>query len=178
MVACEVARYLLKNGVNVKGVLLIDPPSPLKHIPLFDSLLDHVVNLDRRHAGSEIGNVMKTQFAMNSRLLGMYDPLSSEWPWPTLALLRSSEGFDPPGLPDVPGWLADRSDPTQIVSDWESLVGKTIKVWAIPGHHFQPFDPSLVSDISSLRWSEIEHLLQIAEVARRMVDGCQYLESL
>jgi hypothetical protein len=134
------------SGIRVKGVLLIDSPCPLEHAPLPDALFDYVINMEgNRGATSEIGKLVKAQFKMSSRILGQYNPRSTRGSSPPLALLRSSEGFNPPDVPDVPKWLADRDDPKQIVAAWEKLVGATVKVWTIPGHHFQAFDASNVS---------------------------------
>ncbi|KAA1479595.1 alpha/beta-hydrolase, partial [Dentipellis sp. KUC8613] len=145
VVAFEAARQLMKKGVAVKGVLLIDSPSPVNHVPLSDALLDSVAKLDGRNAGTDIGRLVKTQFQMNSRMLGRYDPLAAGGPFPPIVLLRSSEGFNPAGVSDVPKWLADRSDRTQAAAGWEKVVGTSIKVLDIPGHHFQPFHPDNVS---------------------------------
>jgi len=178
VVAFEVARYLLHQHIDVKGVLLIDPPSPLDHVPLPNSLLDHVISLDRRRACPETAKTMKAQFEMNSGILGKYDPFLHDWPWPRLALLRSSEGFNPPEVSDIPQWLVDRTDSKQVVANWESLVGETVQVWPIPGHHFQPFSPLHVSAISSFCLMETNSILQIADVALRIAEGCEYLEGL
>lgn len=143
VVAYEVALQLMKKGVQVKGVLLIDSPSPINHTPLSDSLIDSVVNLDARSANSELGRLVRTQFAMNTRMLGRYDPHATGGLCPPLALLRSTEGYTPPALADVPIWLADRSDPKLAAAGWDTLT--SVKILDIPGHHFQPFHPSNVS---------------------------------
>ncbi|EPQ54389.1 polyketide beta-ketoacyl-synthase [Gloeophyllum trabeum ATCC 11539] len=160
--AFEIARQLLRKGVPVKGVLLIDSPSPVNHVPLSQSLIEAVVNLDARGANSDIGRLVKAQFEKNSALLGKYDPVSAGGPFPPLVLLRSREGFNPSGVKEpVPTWLADRSNAQQAVAGWEGLVGATVKSIDIPGNHFEPF-----------------HASNIAEVSCRIADGCQYLESL
>lgn len=142
--AFEAARYLLSNGIRVKGVVLIDSPSPVKHTPLSDVLIDFMLNLGR-NAYSEIGERIKAQFRMNSHILGNYDPHSNKGPFPHLAFLRASEDFRPMDVPDIPLWLADRRDRDQVIAGWECLVGNPLKIWAIPGHHFQPFDACNVS---------------------------------
>lgn len=144
VVAFEAARQMLKKGINVKGVVLIDSPSPVNHVPLSDALIDSVVNLDARSAKSEIGRLVKSQFQMNSRMLGTYDPLAAGGPYPPLVLLRSRDGFNASGVQSVP-WLENRSNPQQAVAGWEGLVSTTVKMWDIPGNHFQPFIPSNVS---------------------------------
>jgi iterative type I PKS product template protein len=146
VVAFETARQLLKRGVDVKGVVLVDTPSPLNHVPLSDSLLDSIINLDTRSVSSEIGRLIKSQFEMNSRMLGEYDPLIGGAPYPPLAFLRSRKGFNPSSIPNIPKWLKDRSSEVkQATAGWEMLVGTSVKVWDIPGHHFEPFHASNVS---------------------------------
>jgi hypothetical protein len=145
VVAFEVARQLLKQGTDAR-VILIDSPSPVNHVPLPESLLDSVINLDTHSSCSGIRRFVKAQFQLNSRVLGEYNPLPSDGPFPPIVLLRSREGFQAPGISDIPTWLGDRSDGQQAAFGWESLVGCSVSVRDIPGHHFQPFHPSHVSD--------------------------------
>ncbi|KAF8881857.1 beta-ketoacyl synthase [Infundibulicybe gibba] len=159
--AYETSLQLAKKGIHVQGILLIDSPSPINHVPLSDSLIDSVVNLDARSAASELGRLVKTQFAMNARMLGRYSPHTTGGPCPPLVMLRSSEGYNPPGVADVPIWLADRSDPHLATVGWEELAKASVKILDIPGHHFQPFHPSNIGDVS-----------------QRIMEGCAYLESL
>ncbi|KDQ50552.1 hypothetical protein JAAARDRAFT_583047 [Jaapia argillacea MUCL 33604] len=162
VVAFEAARILLKRGVQVKGVVLIDSPSPVNHVPLSDSLIDSVVKLDSKTANSDIAKLIKAQFQTNSRLLGKYDPLASKGPFPPLVLLRSQEGYNPSGVSvQVPQWLADRSEPRQAAAGWEKLVGSRVKIMDIPGHHFQPFQASNISQVSA-----------------KIGEGCEFLERL
>ena len=140
VVAFEIARILLAKGVTVKGVLLIDSPSPLNHVPLSDELIDCIVNLDGRSACVDTTALLKSQFATNSRLLASYDPFLSTSPWPAVVLLHSSEGFRPRDL-CVPEWLSDRTNPQRLCGGWEAVVGPTVRVLPIPGNHFQSFDP-------------------------------------
>ncbi|TFK37752.1 hypothetical protein BDQ12DRAFT_735983 [Crucibulum laeve] len=155
VVAFEAACQLIRKGINVRGVLLIDSPSPVKHVPLSDALLDAVAGTQGNN--SQVSQLVKKQFQMNSRMLGRYDPVKGKYP--LLVMLRSREGFNPPGVPDVPIWLADRSDPRQAVSGWETVVGCQIKSIDIPGNHFQPFHPS-----------------NLEEMTLRIAEGCQYIE--
>jgi hypothetical protein len=134
-------------GIKTKGILLIDSPSPINHVPLSDALIDSVVNLDARSANSDLGRLVKAQFAMNARMLGNYDPRATGGSCPPLVLLRSSEGFNPSGVPDVPIWLADRSDPNIATAGWTNLASGPLKVLDIPGHHFTPFYPTNVSTL-------------------------------
>ncbi|KAJ6585673.1 polyketide synthase [Mycena capillaripes] len=159
--AYEIALQLTSRGIQVKGILLIDSPSPINHIPLSDSLIDTVIDLDARSTCSELSTLVKKQFSMNARMLGKYVPHATASLCPPLVLLRSSEGFKPEGVTDIPAWLSDRSDPQTSVAGWQSLAHCSVKVLDIPGHHFQPFHPS-----------------NVAELSLRIADGCEYLESL
>ncbi|KAF8215370.1 hypothetical protein K438DRAFT_1801130 [Mycena galopus ATCC 62051] len=159
--AYEMALQLTSRGIQVKGILLIDSPSPINHIPLSDALIDTVLELDSRAACSEVTELVKKQFSMNASMLGKYVPHATASLCPPLVLLRSSEGFHPEGVTDVPTWLSDRTDPWTSVAGWQSLAHCSVKVLDIPGNHFQPF-----------------HSSNIAELSLRIADGCEYLESL
>ncbi|KAJ7712367.1 putative polyketide synthase [Mycena metata] len=161
--AYEIALQLTSRGIQVKGILLIDSPSPINHVPLSDSLIDTVLDLDVRAGRSELSTLVKKQFSMNAHMLGKYVPHATASLCPPLVLLRSSECYRPEGVAvaDVPKWLADRSDPQTSVAGWQSLAHCSIKVLDIPGHHFQAFHPS-----------------NIPELSLRIADGCEYLESL
>jgi hypothetical protein len=113
---------MLENSHSVKGVVLIDSHSPMDHVPISDS-----------------------QFQMNSSLLDRYELPVSSGPFPRLAMLRSRDPVNIKGSQTVPLWLQDRADPRKAVIGWESLVGTNVKLWDIPGDHFQPFIPSNVS---------------------------------
>jgi hypothetical protein len=94
---------------------------------------------------------VKAQFTLNADMLGIYNPRETEGTCPPLVLLRSSEGFSPPGISNVPQWLADRSDPRTGTFGWESLAGDPIRILDIPGHHFTPFKPDNVGVTSVQR---------------------------
>lgn len=96
---------------------------------------------------------------MNARMLGEYDPRATGGSCPPLVLLRSSEGFNPSGVPDVPIWLANRGDPKIATAGWEALAPKPVEVLDIPGNHFTPFYPA-----------------NIKAVAKSMIEGCALLE--
>ena len=126
----------------MKGVVLIDSPSPLNHVPLSDALIDSIVKLNRSSVPSSIGLLIKEQFQTSSRMLLDYDPLVGCGPYPQLVLLCSRENYDPGGDLEVPGWLSDRGDghrSAAAAAGWETIVGKPVKCIDIPGHHFQAF---------------------------------------
>ncbi|KAJ6454535.1 putative polyketide synthase [Mycena vitilis] len=159
--AHEIALQLARRGIEVKGILLIDPPSPIEHVPLSGPILDTVLDVGVRVTSSELTALVKKQFYLNTRLLGDYVAPETTNLCPPLVLLRSSEGFRPPGVVHIPTWLSDRSNPETTVSPWQSLAHREIKCVDIPGHHFDVFHPS-----------------NIAEVSLRIAEACQYLESL
>ena len=144
------------EGLDVKGVVLIDAPCPTDHVPLSATLLDHIVTHGRSsRSGTETMGSIKEQFRKNSELLQRYSP-SSDRRYPPVALLRSREGVEfESGLmrEEVPVWLADRHKPETTTDGWETLLKRKLKRWDIPGDHFQPFLPENVSV------SEFGHLL-------------------
>ncbi|KAF8074125.1 putative polyketide synthase [Lyophyllum atratum] len=158
--AYEIAHHLERLGTHVQGILLIDSPSPINHIPLSDALIDSILNIDGRSSSSEMGKLVKAQFSMNARLLGKYHPEPTAGRCPPLVLLRSRDGFRPSDV-DVPAWLSNRSDPERAAAGWVTLSNGRVRVIDIPGHHFQPFQPSNIRDVSL-----------------RMVEACEYLEVL
>ena len=138
---------MMEEGLDVKGVVLIDAPCPTDHVPLSAALLDHVVT-QRKPSWSEketMGSI-KEEFRKNSELLRGYSP-SSDGPFPHVAFLRSREGtkVESESIREkVPVWLADRDEPDTTISGWETLIRGTLKWWDVPGDHFQPFLPENV----------------------------------
>lgn len=141
VVAYEVALQLAKKGVTVQGILLIDSPSPINHVPLSDKIIASVVKLEDRSASSDLGRLVKMQFEFNSRMLGRYDPYATGGDCPPLVLLRSMVGYKSSNVPvqDVPSWLADRSNRDLASVGWDQLTHRNIPVMDIPGNHFEPF---------------------------------------
>ncbi|KAG6866326.1 Type I Iterative PKS [Blastosporella zonata] len=157
--AYEVARHLELMGRSTRGILLIDAPSPIAHVPLSDTVIESALNLDGRTSGSsELVKLAKAQFKMNSRLLGDYTPAPFLRDCPPLVMLRSKEGFSPIGV-QVPAWLSDRTRPKTATEGWETLSGSRVEILDIPGHHFEPFLRS-----------------NIDVVSRQIAEGCAYLE--
>lgn len=128
----------------MKGVVLIDSPGPLNHVPLSDALIDTIVMLNRNSISSSIGLLVKQQFQMNSRILVHYDPTVGGGPYPQLVLLCSCDDFHPRGDQEVPGWLSNKDHRRAAVAGWEMIVGKPIKCIDVPGHHFQLFHGAYV----------------------------------
>lgn len=146
IVAFEVARQLLASDVVVKGVVLIDSPSPLNHTPLSDELIDSIVNIgDPKLASSNhMNSLVKRQFQMNSQMLLNYSPAAETGPIPQLVLLRSREDYSPSGGPEIPEWLSRGRKLVPAVAGWENIVGVPVKCIDIEGNHFQPFQSPYV----------------------------------
>jgi hypothetical protein len=140
---------LLKSDVVVKGVVLVDSPNPLGHVPLSDTLINSIVDFNRKSIPSNIGLLVKRQFRMNSRLLLDYDPKVGGGPYPELVLLYSCESYSPGGL-EVPVWLSSRGDHRSTAEAWETIVGKPIRCIDIPGNHFEAFHSPYVRVCSIL----------------------------
>ncbi|KAJ4000729.1 polyketide synthase [Lentinula boryana] len=157
VVAYEVALQLAKRGINTRGIVLIDAPNPIGHVPLSDALIKTIARYDRKTGPVEIGKLVQKQFAMNSQLLSAYDPHGTGGVCPPLVFLRSESGYAIEGVTDIPSWLADRSDTTNIVAGWNEL-SSSVKVWDIPGHHFQAFDNANIASVSAKLLQACEHL--------------------
>ncbi|KAF8271958.1 hypothetical protein EI94DRAFT_1796609 [Lactarius quietus] len=172
IIAFEVARQLLSSGVVVKGVVLIDSPSPLNHVPLSDELIDSIVNTgDPKSASSNrMSFLVKRQFQMNSQILINYDPAMGSGPNPQLVQLHSREGYSPGGGPEIPEWLSRREERLPAITGWEKIVGAPVKCIDIEGNHFQPFQSSYISTTSAAI-AEACSLLTVIRNTELSLDG-------
>ncbi|KAG2066907.1 ketoacyl-synt-domain-containing protein [Suillus decipiens] len=160
VVAFEAAKRLAQNGVRVRGIVLIDAPCPTKHVPLSSSVIDHVTKAHSRGIDPGTLNLIAEQFKESTRLLSFYKPsLQGKLEVP-LVLLRSSEGYAPPGL-NVPDWLQYRSSEAAVVGEWEALTQSSVKTWPIPGDHFSPFTAE-----------------NIEQTSQQLKDACHFVERL
>ncbi|KAG2147424.1 polyketide synthase [Suillus bovinus] len=160
VVAFEAAKRLLQNGIRVRGIVLIDAPCPGKHVPLSSSVIDHVTNSHSQGIDPGTVSLIAEQFKESTRLLSFYKPsLEGKLEIP-IVLLRSSEGYAPPGL-NVPDWLQHRGSDNAVVGEWEALARSPVKTWSIPGDHFAPFTPE-----------------NIEQTSQQLKDACQFVERL
>ena len=160
VVAFEMARRLSERGdCAVRGVVLVDSPPPLNHIPLARDTIQVAMATKHAHAAKKrpseaarfheaIGALAVRNNLRRAALLGQYRP-RREGAMPRVVLLRSSEGFMAVGhaLPENK-WLHDRRDVKTSSDAWEQLVGAKIKVIDIPGDHFTPFEPGHIAETS------------------------------
>ncbi|KAG1727831.1 polyketide synthase [Suillus lakei] len=160
VVAFETAKRLVQHGVRVHGIVLIDSPCPGKHVPLSSSVIDHVTKSHSRGIDSGTTSLIAEQFKESSRLLSVYNPSREGKLEVPIVLLRSSEGYAPPGL-NVPDWLQHRGSEGAVVSEWEALTQSPVKTWSIPGDHFAPFNPD-----------------NIEQTSQQLKDACHFVEKL
>ncbi|KAK7705242.1 hypothetical protein SLS64_008078 [Diaporthe eres] len=160
IVAFEMARLLSERGdCLVRGVVLIDAPPPLNHIPLARDTVqaamaakhvrpDKTRPPEAARFHEAIGALAVRNNLRRAALLGQYQP-RREGPMPRVVLLRSSEGFRAAGhsLPENK-WLHDRRDVKTSSEAWEQLMGAKVKVIDIPGDHFTPFEPGHIDGTS------------------------------
>lgn len=160
-VAFETARLLSeRGGCLVRGVVLIDPPPPLDHVPIARDTVQAAMAAKHGHqsAGARspeaarfheaIGALAVRNNLRRAALLGRYRP-RLRGVMPRVVLLRSSEGFSAAGcvLPENK-WLHDRRDVRTSSAAWEELVGAKVKVIDVPGDHFTPFEPGHIDGTS------------------------------
>jgi hypothetical protein len=139
---------MMREGFDVKGVVLVDSPCPTDHVPLSATLVDHIVTQGRHsRLETEMMESVKEQLGKSSELLKRYS-LSPGGPYPRVTFLRSKEGVKVESKlvgEEVPVWLTDRNEPETTVRGWETLLMGKLKRWDIPGDHFRPFLPENVS---------------------------------
>ncbi|KAI5360200.1 putative thioesterase, Acyl transferase domain superfamily, phosphopantetheine binding ACP [Septoria linicola] len=160
IIAFEAARRILSlGGIQVLGVVLIDPPPPMNHQPIAQETIEVAMAATlkaSRPRSREVADFEAAIAALTIRnnlrraaLLGKYRP-SIEVPMPRITLLRSVEGLDL-GVKDLPEneWLHDRSDKSVCTGTWEDLMRHPIDVLDIPGDHFTPFEADNIEGTAS-----------------------------
>jgi thioesterase domain-containing protein len=148
VVAFEVGCLMMKDGFDVKGVVLVDAPCPTDHVHLPATLVNHIViQGNPSRSETEAMGTVKEQLRKSSELLRRHS-LSSDGPYPRVVFLRSREGVKAESGSNqgkIPLWLADREEPETTTSGWGTLLKEKLKRWDLPGDHFQPFMPENVS---------------------------------
>lgn len=133
---------MIKEGFEIKGVILVDAPCPTDHVTLPTTLVDHVVTQGRHsQSETEMAGYVKEELRKSSELLERYSP-SPDGPYPRVAFLRSREGMKvefESMREEFPAWLVDRDEPEVTIRGWETLLKEKLKRWDVPGNHFQPF---------------------------------------
>lgn len=162
VVAFHMASLLREANIEVRGLLLIDSPSPLTAEALPDGLIETVFSKARKGAmGGSVATglveLAKIQMKNSSRALVSYKPY--DYPIDrtlNAVMIRCSEPFtgsftgnicDTDGKPtwkSVP-FLDHRENPRDMVADWELLLDHTVPILDHKGNHFEVFEERNVS---------------------------------
>lgn len=131
-------------GIEVKGLVLIDSPSPVDHQPLPAAIISSITKANCQ-GYSPSGSIvaLEEEFLSNASLLETYKPKSlSEATEKILktVMLRSKDVVNTEALWGVRyDWLSRQDIRNAALATWEKLVGDYIEVLPIPGNHFEPF---------------------------------------
>ncbi|PCD27864.1 hypothetical protein FGRA07_03003 [Fusarium graminearum] len=161
VVAFEVARLLFLRGIEVRGLVLIDSPSPINHEPLPAPIISSITRSTGR---SESTNALEEEFLFNASLLGRYKPerlsLTTGRTLKTV-MLQSKDTLDTEALCGVRyDWLSRQDVRDAAIAEWESLVGGPVQVVPIAGNHFEPFLDDKVTETSSQLWQACQYIEQ------------------
>ncbi|KDQ09291.1 hypothetical protein BOTBODRAFT_148243 [Botryobasidium botryosum FD-172 SS1] len=150
VVAFEVARQLVKTGIQVLGVILIDSPPPTTHVPLPDALIEKACSGQMQKNAIRL---VSRQMKLSTQALVAYDYSASpaaEVPFPRVAMLRSREPISIEGIDcDYIPFLMNRGDSSTSVAEWERLLDASVPIFDIPGNHFQVFEPNNIQAVTS-----------------------------
>ncbi|TDZ38177.1 Orsellinic acid synthase ArmB [Colletotrichum spinosum] len=165
VVAFEAARQLLSKGFEVKGLVLIDSPSPVNHRPLPKEIITSITRSSRSDGQPREGKhnaALEEEFQRNASLLQRYgaDPSAmARMPGLKTVMLRSQDVMDTESLVGLRyDWLSSQNDRDASIAAWESLVCGHIKVLPIPGNHFEAFSPANIAATGSQLWKACQHI--------------------
>ncbi|KAM0344911.1 hypothetical protein ACHAPU_007044 [Fusarium lateritium] len=158
IVAFEAAKQLMVRGFDVKGLVLIDSPSPIDHEPLPAAVIASITRSSGQlgHPAPSSTNALEEEFLCNASLLGIYRPESI--PDATgrslkTVVLRSREVLDAETLCGVRyDWLSRQDTRDDAMASWKGLVGGPVDVLPIPGNHFQPFSEDKIDETATQLW--------------------------
>lgn len=141
--AFEAARQLMAKGFKVKGLILIDSPSPIDHEPLPAVVVANIIKPSGQSHASGNSAALEEEFMSNASLLGTYKPEffhKANGERLKTVMLRSQDVFDTESLCGVRyDWLSRQDTRTAAIVAWEELVGGHVEVLPIPGNHFEAF---------------------------------------
>ncbi|KAF2199798.1 hypothetical protein GQ43DRAFT_442160 [Delitschia confertaspora ATCC 74209] len=153
ILAFEVAQRL---GKHVKGVVLIDSPSPIDHAPLPDAVIDYVLqDLDPKSK-----RTLGVQFRSHAAILSKYNP-QQDRSGAKFALLPSQETINTTKLCGVGyPWLEHGSAQAEAILEWESLIRNEVRILPIPGNHFEPFRGENVHTTTEMLIDAYEYVMR------------------
>ena len=191
VLAFEVARQLRCSGCGVRGLILIDSPPPINHVPLPEEVINLVFGGDssttQRKIESKRAKKMRVQlkerFLSHAAMLQNYNPRAEgELPCIFIKCTQTMDTKKSCGI-SYP-WLSDASYRDQTREMWESLSGRPVTILGIDCNHFDVFEKQHVSDRlfcpSSLQLCDELTLvltLQIQTVSNRLALACEMIES-
>ncbi|KAI0470409.1 hypothetical protein GGR56DRAFT_149086 [Xylariaceae sp. FL0804] len=146
ILAFEAARQLIANGVQVKGLILIDSPSPADHEALPDEVIAYVTKSSAQTGGLNHGTALREEFRRMASLLASYQPGRLRHPGFKTVILRSRDVLDTQSLCGVRyDWLSDQQTRDAAVVAWKEWVAGPVATLTIPGNHFEAFSQLNVS---------------------------------
>ncbi len=191
------SSLLRQAGVDVKGIILIDSPSPFTDQVLPDALIDAVLGKLRRQAPASDERtktkttleLAKIQMQHSSRALVSFDPCrphdedAESGTYPKAVMVRCTSPVSMSGAgvswACVP-FLDDRHDPRTMTDDWESLVGCRIPVLDVPGNHFEMFENgnvrAAIHPSSSTVIDDVPFLSQIHALSEKLLEALAIFE--
>lgn len=148
VLAHEIAQRLEQCGYDTLGVVLIDSPSPLDHEPLPSAVVDHILNAEILSPSTK--TTLAAQFKCHAQFLADYR-INGSPPPPhrRYIMLHSEQPFDTWGVCGQRYlWLESQEERLASLRKWETLLGRPLTTYNIPGNHFQPFTRDNVSSYS------------------------------
>jgi thioesterase domain-containing protein len=156
--AFEVSRQLLRQGVRVKGVILVDSPVPKGHEALPRQIISYV--LDQRRNSSFNSNKVaanseaamrarasiESQFRRHADMLQCYNPESNPHGDVPCVIIKCAQSMDTMSLCGVEyPFLSSCESRDQSTGEWENLTGQRILILDVDCNHFEVFDDAIVS---------------------------------
>lgn len=169
VVAFEAAQQLAVRGFEVKGLVLIDSPSPIDHEPLPAAISSCIARQSSQlqHVASSRSVALEEEFISNASLLATYKPESfhrATGRGLKTVMLRSQDVLDTEALYGVRyDWLSRQDTRAAAIVAWEEIVGGHVEVLPIPGNHFEPFLKDMIGETSAQLWTACRHIEQFCE---------------
>ncbi|KAL1636985.1 polyketide beta-ketoacyl-synthase [Diplodia intermedia] len=167
-IARQLRRQLPQSPRAVAGVVLIDSPHPVGHVPLPDEIIAYVSSSGGNSNNSaakpskavaDIRAAVAKQFRRNAALLGAYAPADADGI--RCVMLMCKGGFDAEALCGVEyAWLSDEAARRESVRVWEGLLGREVPVLEVEGNHFDLFERGNVESVAV----QLEKAVRLLEV--------------
>jgi len=148
--AFEATQKLIAAGHAVKGLVLIDSPSPINHQALPKEIIAKISQTRNSQTSQveDVGAKIKREFEYCASLLEKYEPkyIPAHGNRFKTIYLQSCDLFNTQKICGVQyDWLSSQDSRDSAITAWEGLVGGNLEVLPIPGNHFDAFLPDNVS---------------------------------